>query len=140
MFKLKLRVCCSSFCRYNSLTKHKTELEELELVLKMEREVLQQERRSNAITTGENQKLREELERYGSFAKLLYISKKVNYAKHGCVALALKYLHIACLFFLLSFGIVNLVILICSRLSASLILSTNTVIWCIRPGTFAHTR
>ncbi|KAF4788643.1 Protein Daple [Turdus rufiventris] len=49
--------------RYNSLTKHKTELEELELVLKMEREVLQQERRSNAITTGENQKLREELER-----------------------------------------------------------------------------
>ncbi|KAI1237654.1 hypothetical protein IHE44_0013737 [Lamprotornis superbus] len=49
--------------RYNSLTKHKAELEELELVLKSEREVLQQERRSNAITTGENQKLREELER-----------------------------------------------------------------------------
>ncbi|NWW38069.1 DAPLE protein, partial [Panurus biarmicus] len=49
--------------RYNSLTKHKAELEELELVLKTEREVLQQERRSNAITTGENQKLREELER-----------------------------------------------------------------------------
>ncbi|XP_037993287.1 protein Daple isoform X2 [Motacilla alba alba] len=49
--------------RYNSLTKHKTELEELELVLKTEREVLQQERRSNAITTGENQKLREELDR-----------------------------------------------------------------------------
>ncbi|NXB26591.1 DAPLE protein, partial [Rhagologus leucostigma] len=49
--------------RYNSLMKHKTELEELELVLKSEREVLQQERRSNAITTGENQKLREELDR-----------------------------------------------------------------------------
>ncbi|CAN8215478.1 unnamed protein product [Coccothraustes coccothraustes] len=49
--------------RYNSLTKHKAELEELELVLKTEREVLQQERRSNAITTGENQKLREELDR-----------------------------------------------------------------------------
>ncbi|XP_039922108.1 protein Daple isoform X2 [Hirundo rustica] len=49
--------------RYNSLTKHKSELEELELVLKTEREVLQQERRSNAITTGENQKLREELDR-----------------------------------------------------------------------------
>ncbi|XP_027741116.1 protein Daple isoform X2 [Empidonax traillii] len=49
--------------RYNSLMKHKAELEELELVLKTEREVLQQERRSNAITTGENQKLREELDR-----------------------------------------------------------------------------
>ncbi|NXQ29152.1 DAPLE protein, partial [Alaudala cheleensis] len=49
--------------RYNSVTKHKAELEELELVLKNEREVLQQERRSNAITTGENQKLREELDR-----------------------------------------------------------------------------
>uniref|UniRef100_A0A8B9EEC5 Coiled-coil domain containing 88C n=1 Tax=Anser cygnoides TaxID=8845 RepID=A0A8B9EEC5_ANSCY len=49
--------------RYNSLMKHKAELEELEIVLKNEREVLQQERRSNAITTGENQKLREELDR-----------------------------------------------------------------------------
>ncbi|XP_076201405.1 protein Daple isoform X2 [Aptenodytes patagonicus] len=49
--------------RYNSLMKHKAELEELEIVLKTEREVLQQERRSNAITTGENQKLREELDR-----------------------------------------------------------------------------
>lgn len=73
MFKLKLRVYCSFFCRYSSLMKHKAELEELELVLKTEREVLQQERRSNAITTGENQKLREELDRYGSFAKLLYM-------------------------------------------------------------------
>ncbi|XP_009876272.1 PREDICTED: protein Daple, partial [Apaloderma vittatum] len=49
--------------RYNSLMKHKAELEELEIVLKTEREALQQERRSNAITTGENQKLREELDR-----------------------------------------------------------------------------
>ncbi|KAM6311871.1 protein Daple [Aegotheles albertisi] len=49
--------------RYNSLMKHKAELEELEIVLKTEREVLQQERRSNAVTTGENQKLREELDR-----------------------------------------------------------------------------
>ncbi|XP_010214040.1 PREDICTED: protein Daple [Tinamus guttatus] len=49
--------------RYNSLMKHKAELEELEVVLKTEREVLQQERRTNAITTGENQKLREELDR-----------------------------------------------------------------------------
>ncbi|NXS81998.1 DAPLE protein, partial [Erpornis zantholeuca] len=49
--------------RYSSLMKHKAELEELELVLKSEREALQQERRSNAITTGENQKLREELDR-----------------------------------------------------------------------------
>ncbi|XP_068874194.1 protein Daple isoform X5 [Aphelocoma coerulescens] len=49
--------------RYSSLMKHKAELEELELVLKSEREVLQQERRSNAVTTGENQKLREELDR-----------------------------------------------------------------------------
>lgn len=43
--------------------KHKAELEELEIVLKTEREVLQQERRSYAITAGENQKLREELDR-----------------------------------------------------------------------------
>ncbi|KAM9291108.1 protein Daple [Morus bassanus] len=49
--------------RYNSLMKHKAELEELEIVLNTEREALQQERRSNAITTGENQKLREELDR-----------------------------------------------------------------------------
>ncbi|KAM6274906.1 protein Daple [Porphyrio hochstetteri] len=49
--------------RYNSLMKHKAELEELEIVLKTDREALQQERRSNAITTGENQKLREELDR-----------------------------------------------------------------------------
>ncbi|TFK16040.1 Cordon-bleu protein-like 1 [Platysternon megacephalum] len=49
--------------RYNSLVKHKAELEELEIVLKTEREVLQQERRTNAIATGENQKMREELDR-----------------------------------------------------------------------------
>ncbi|XP_065607059.1 protein Daple isoform X2 [Cyrtonyx montezumae] len=49
--------------RYNSLLKQKAELEELEVALKTEREVLQEERRSNAITAGENQKLREELDR-----------------------------------------------------------------------------
>ncbi|XP_065258712.1 protein Daple [Emys orbicularis] len=49
--------------RFNSLVKHKAELEELEIVLKTEREVLQQERRTNAIATGENQKMREELDR-----------------------------------------------------------------------------
>lgn len=72
--------------------KHKAELEELEMVLKTEREVLQQERRSNAITTGENQKLREELDRYGSLAKFLYISLKT----HSCFAVrtvAPEYLH-----------------------------------------------
>ncbi|XP_030905181.2 protein Daple isoform X2 [Melopsittacus undulatus] len=53
--------------RYNSLMKHKAELEELEIVLKTEREALQQERRSNAITAGENQKLREELDRVNFF-------------------------------------------------------------------------
>ncbi|NXA13315.1 DAPLE protein, partial [Sapayoa aenigma] len=61
--------------RYNSLMKHKAELEELELVLKTEREVLQQERRSNAITTGENQKLREELDR----VNFLHNQLKVEY-------------------------------------------------------------
>lgn len=84
MFKWKLRVCYSSFCRYNSLTKQKAELEELELVLKTEREVLQQERRSNAITTGENQKLREELDRYDSFAKLLYIYIYISIKSQLC--------------------------------------------------------
>nr|XP_048708646.1 protein Daple isoform X2 [Caretta caretta] len=49
--------------RYNSLVKYKAELEELEIILKTEREVLQQERRTNAIATGENQKMREELDR-----------------------------------------------------------------------------
>ncbi|XP_043371899.1 protein Daple isoform X2 [Dermochelys coriacea] len=49
--------------RYNNLVKYKAELEELEVVLKTERGVLQQERRTNAITTGENQKMREELDR-----------------------------------------------------------------------------
>lgn len=67
--------------------KHKAELEELEIVLKTEREVLQQERRSNAITTGENQKLREELDRYGSLAKFLYISLKSQLCKkRSCFA------------------------------------------------------
>lgn len=63
-----------AFCRYNSLMKQKAELDELELALKTEREVLQEERRSNAITAGENQKLREELDRYGSLTKFLHLS------------------------------------------------------------------
>ncbi|XP_075470659.1 protein Daple isoform X2 [Ascaphus truei] len=48
---------------YNNLMKHKTELEELDNVLKTEREVLQQEKRKNVIATSENQKLKEELDR-----------------------------------------------------------------------------
>lgn len=67
--------------------KHKAELEELEIVLKTEREVLQQERRSNAITTGENQKLREELDRYGSLAEFSYMLLKSRLCKtHSCFA------------------------------------------------------
>lgn len=72
-------------------------MEELEIVLKNEREVLQQERRSNAITTGENQKLREELDRYDSLAKFLYISLKSQlYKTHSCFAVLTvvpEYLH-----------------------------------------------
>ncbi|XP_074091597.1 protein Daple isoform X3 [Macrotis lagotis] len=49
--------------RYNGLMKQKSELEELENVLKAEREALQQEKRTNVIATGENQRLREELDR-----------------------------------------------------------------------------
>ncbi|XP_029453658.1 protein Daple isoform X2 [Rhinatrema bivittatum] len=48
---------------YNSLVAHKAKLEELEIALKTEREILQQEKRKNVITTGENQKLREDLDR-----------------------------------------------------------------------------
>ncbi|KAL8169042.1 UNVERIFIED_CONTAM: Protein Daple, partial [Gekko kuhli] len=49
--------------RYNSLMQYKAELEELEAVLKAEKEALQQEKSSNTIAAAENQKLREELER-----------------------------------------------------------------------------
>uniref|UniRef100_A0A670HMH3 Coiled-coil domain containing 88C n=1 Tax=Podarcis muralis TaxID=64176 RepID=A0A670HMH3_PODMU len=42
---------------------HKSKLEELEMVLKTEKDVLQQEKRASALVTAENQKLREELER-----------------------------------------------------------------------------
>ncbi|XP_060119316.1 protein Daple isoform X2 [Heteronotia binoei] len=49
--------------RYNSLMQYKAELEELEAVLKSEKEALQQEKSSNTVAASENQKLREELER-----------------------------------------------------------------------------
>ncbi|XP_015270151.1 PREDICTED: protein Daple [Gekko japonicus] len=49
--------------RYNSLVQYKAELEELEAVLKAEKEALQQEKSSNTVAAAENQKLREELER-----------------------------------------------------------------------------
>uniref|UniRef100_A0A8D2LQL1 Coiled-coil domain containing 88C n=1 Tax=Varanus komodoensis TaxID=61221 RepID=A0A8D2LQL1_VARKO len=49
--------------RYNSLLQHKAKLEELEMILKTEKDVLQQEKRASMMVTAENQKLREELER-----------------------------------------------------------------------------
>ncbi|XP_058018548.1 protein Daple isoform X1 [Ahaetulla prasina] len=49
--------------RYSSLIERKTELEEMEMILKTEKDVLQQEKRTSTIMTAENQKLREELER-----------------------------------------------------------------------------
>ncbi|CAI5764404.1 Hypothetical predicted protein [Podarcis lilfordi] len=49
--------------RYNGLIQHKSKLEELEMVLKTEKDVLQQEKRASTLVTAENQKLREELER-----------------------------------------------------------------------------
>ncbi|KAJ6661856.1 hypothetical protein lerEdw1_013027 [Lerista edwardsae] len=61
--------------RYNSLMQHKAELEELEMVLKTEKEVLQQEKRASTVTTAENQKLREELER----VNFLHTQLKVEY-------------------------------------------------------------
>ncbi|XP_066468258.1 protein Daple [Tiliqua scincoides] len=61
--------------RYNSLMQYKAELEELELVLKTEKEVLQQEKRASTATTAENQQLREELERMN----FLHNQLKVEY-------------------------------------------------------------
>ncbi|XP_038608801.1 protein Daple isoform X2 [Tachyglossus aculeatus] len=61
--------------RHNNVMKHKSELEELETVLKTEREALQQEKRTNAIATGENQKLRDELDR----VNCLHIQLKGEY-------------------------------------------------------------
>nr|XP_020039823.1 protein Daple [Castor canadensis] len=49
--------------RHSDLLKHKAELDELEKVLTSEREVLRQEQRTNAVTMGENQRLRGELDR-----------------------------------------------------------------------------
>lgn len=45
------------------MLKRKTELEELEKALHVEREALQQEQRTNAIAASENQRLRGELDR-----------------------------------------------------------------------------
>lgn len=49
--------------RHGDLQKRKAELEELEKALSTEREVLQQEQRTSAIATSENQRLRGELDR-----------------------------------------------------------------------------
>ncbi|KAM9202268.1 protein Daple isoform 2-T2 [Dugong dugon] len=49
--------------RHSDMLKHKAELDELEKVLKTEREALQQEQRTNAIAVDENQRLQEELDR-----------------------------------------------------------------------------
>ncbi|XP_036094523.1 protein Daple isoform X4 [Rousettus aegyptiacus] len=49
--------------RHEDMLRHKAELEELEKALNAEREALQQEQRTNAITAGENQRLRDELGR-----------------------------------------------------------------------------
>ncbi|KAM9645426.1 protein Daple isoform 2-T2 [Trichechus inunguis] len=49
--------------RHSDMLKHKAELDELEKVLKTEREALQQEQRTNAVAVDENQRLREELDR-----------------------------------------------------------------------------
>ncbi|XP_023402272.2 protein Daple isoform X2 [Loxodonta africana] len=49
--------------RHSDILKHKAELDELEKVLKTEREALQQEQRTNAIAADENQRLQGELDR-----------------------------------------------------------------------------
>uniref|UniRef100_A0A5F8GT10 Coiled-coil domain containing 88C n=1 Tax=Monodelphis domestica TaxID=13616 RepID=A0A5F8GT10_MONDO len=49
--------------RYSGVMKQKSELEELESILNTEREALHQEKRTNLIASGENQRLREELDR-----------------------------------------------------------------------------
>ncbi|KAM9294375.1 protein Daple [Gastrophryne carolinensis] len=48
---------------YNNLLKYKAELEERDRILTQEREVLQEERKNNAIAAGENERLQHELER-----------------------------------------------------------------------------
>ncbi|XP_037687982.1 protein Daple isoform X2 [Choloepus didactylus] len=49
--------------RHSDMLKHKAELDELEKALRTEREALQQEQRTAAVTAGENQRLRGELDR-----------------------------------------------------------------------------
>ena len=50
-------------CRHSDMLKHKAELDELEKVLRAEREALQQEQRTSAMAASENQRLQEELDR-----------------------------------------------------------------------------
>lgn len=54
---------CVPLHRHEDMLRHKAELEELEKALNVEREALQQEQRTSAITVGENQRLRDELDR-----------------------------------------------------------------------------
>ncbi|XP_042637419.1 protein Daple [Orycteropus afer afer] len=49
--------------RHSTMLKHKAELDELEAALRAEREALRQEQRASAVATGENQRLRAELDR-----------------------------------------------------------------------------
>lgn len=49
--------------RHSDMLKHKAELDELEKVLRAEREALQQEQRTSAMAASENQRLQEELDR-----------------------------------------------------------------------------
>lgn len=60
MAAFAMAVSCT---RHGDLQRQKAELEELEKVLRAEREALQQEQRTNAVATSENQRLRGELDR-----------------------------------------------------------------------------
>lgn len=60
----KLKAILPLLFRYNCLIQHKAKLEELETVLQTEKDILQQEKRASTLMAVENQKLREELERY----------------------------------------------------------------------------
>uniref|UniRef100_A0A803TNE4 Coiled-coil domain containing 88C n=1 Tax=Anolis carolinensis TaxID=28377 RepID=A0A803TNE4_ANOCA len=72
--------------RYNSLVQHKAKLEELEMDLKAEKDVLQQEKRASSIVTAENQKLREEVER----VNFLHNKLKAEYEGLHCHTKELK--------------------------------------------------
>ncbi|XP_062824480.1 protein Daple isoform X2 [Anolis carolinensis] len=72
--------------RYNSLVQHKAKLEELEMDLKAEKDVLQQEKRASSIVIAENQKLREEVER----VNFLHNKLKAEYEGLHCHTKELK--------------------------------------------------